>query len=1313
MTRAVQLLQYFSSYKLVYKTESNATHSCLIGKKSGPNSLRKRRLDSGTFLSRREVVPDPLQRRCNSTVSTARKHKLIKGEDVSIEEKYVRKTPLEHILLRPGMYVGPNERLPPQSQWVLQPPPDPPSREIMDDPSLVLSSPTDSSTTLLSVVQEDVAIVPALIKVFDEILVNASDNRLRHPETSTRIDVLIHPGSKEDDPFIRIYNDGRGIPVEIHPTENMYVPELLFGHLLTGSNFDDNEKRVTGGRHGYGAKLSNIFSKFFTIETNDQERQLHYCQSWANNMTERFDPVIRSANGVDYTCVSFIPDLARLSNDTASQSISQEDYAVMCRRVVDVAGCTAGQLQVTLNGVNVTMESFADYARLLRNKRPEKDALDPPVLFSQVNPRWTVGVGLSHSSSFESVSFVNGMSTHRGGTHINALVQQLIKPIQKSVAKANPELGKLVTQAMVRRNLFVACNALVENPTFDSQMKECLTSNPSSFGSSCDLDKAFLKSVVAPVEEGGPGIIECLIREAKGKEASLIDSILSGKKGGRKSISIPKLEDAHKAGSPDASRACTLILTEGDSAKALAVAGLEVVGRKTFGVFPLRGKFLNVRDASVEQLTKNTEVKALCSILGLDFEKKYETVKEREELRYGHVMLMTDQDHDGSHIKGLIINFFRHFWPGLLKPVTDDAGDEKHTWRTTFLSSFVTPLLKATRSSDKEELSFYTMADYNDWRERVGAIEAKKFRIKYYKGLGTSTPAEAKTYFASFEDHIRPFRWDSDMDGELVDMVFDKKRAGDRRNWILETYDKTNTLSVDREGGNFVGYEDFINNELVHFSQADNIRSIPSVVDGLKPSQRKILFACFKRNLKAEVKVAQLTGYCAEQTAYHHGEASLQSTSEYFAGKMFQSRTTSLLLFAVIGMAQDFVGSNNINLLVPSGQFGTRLEGGSDAASPRYIFTRLSRIVRHLFPEADDVLLDYREDEGQSIEPEFFCPIIPLLLVNGSQGIGTGWSTFIPPHSPQDVLDYIRAKLDVHQEAIEVSDLPAIRPYARGFQGTIEESKKGYTSFGTIEKHTDKLLQIDELPLRCWTTSYKEFLLKLREGGKISSFIENHTTSKVSFTVKVNRTQMRKHEKTGLIKAFKLSKNLATTNMNAFDAQGNMIKYETARDIANAFFPVRLDLYHDRQSLLSAEFQHEAAVLRNKARFIQSVTDSTIDLARGRVSQSELVAQLHGLGFASSQDLSNIKSDHTLYHRRSAASDGPVDGHATGREKPADMDYAYLLNMPLSSLTSERIEKLSREAKSKEEQLETLLSTSAEDMWRNDLDKLAAVLDHE
>lgn len=819
------------------------------------------------------------------------------SKEKTIEEQYSRKTPLEHILLRPGMYVGPVEKSQPQPNWIPHPIPSPPpisSSSMISLPESMLNINEIPKLKKIQMIQQSIPSHPALIKIFDEILVNAFDNRLRKGTTAsnnstTQIDVIIHPGSistKQNNinqqPFISITNNGKGIPIQIHKKENMYVPEMLFGHLLTGSNFDDtNEKKLTGGRHGYGAKLTNIFSKMFEVETVDTVRK-KYTQKWENNMKEMNDPVIIDLKGdikekdySDYTRISFIPDMEKLAKDReddsfVQQCIPMEDYSIMCRRVFDVAGCSGGKVTVTLNGHVLPIASFQDYANLYIP--PENIRR---LYFQRLNARWEVGVGLSNSTSFESMSFVNGMDTVRGGTHVNAIVQQVTKRIADKIAKDYPELEETVTQAMVRRHLCVFVNALIENPSFDSQMKEHLNTSPAAFGSRYNLSEKFMTQLLQSKDAGGPGIVEHVVRTAMGRQqANLINLAGGGKKATRRQLlNIPKLDDAHLAGS-DQSSACTLILTEGDSAKALAVAGLEVIGRERYGVFPLRGKFLNVRDASITQLTNNNEVKALCLILGLNFEKTYETSSERSELRYGHIMLMTDQDADGSHIKGLMINFFRHFWPALLRPPIDKS-DEK-----PFLSAFVTPLMKATKKGGKKDdiVAFYSMAEYNSWRATMSDSDMKHWKIKYYKGLGTSTQAEAKEYFTDFNKHHRPFKWNSEQDGELVDMVFEKSRANDRRDW-LRGYDETAVL-VDPSIEEAVSFEDFINKEMIHFSNADNMRSLPNIVDGLKPSQRKVMYACFKRNLKNEIKVAQLTGYCAEHTAYHHGEASLHATSK-------------------------------------------------------------------------------------------------------------------------------------------------------------------------------------------------------------------------------------------------------------------------------------------------------------------------------------------------------------------------------------------------------------------------------------------------
>jgi len=1168
----------------------------------------------------------------------------------TIEETYQKKSQLEHILLRPDTYIG--------------------STEPLETQMFVYDDVQDA------IVNKTITYTPGLYKIFDEILVNAADNKQRDPNMD-KLDVVIDEANNT----ISVKNNGKGVPVHHHKEHNCYVPTLIFGQLLTGSNFDDNEEKTTGGRNGYGAKLANIFSTKFIVECLDSDRGLKFVQTFTDNMGNAGEPVVKKCTAAekkkgDYTKITFSPDLARFK----MFSLAKDTVGLLSKRAYDIAGSMANsagkKLAVTLNGKKLPIKSFQDYIKTYKD-------VNAPCAYEKVDDKWEVGV--SHSSqdgAFMQISFVNSICTSKGGTHVNFVADLISKHLTAAIEKKNKG-GTKVSNNQIKNHLCVFVNCLVSNPTFDSQTKDHLTNRKSQYKNECKLSDKFLKLAAKS------DIVENILAYAKFKQNRDLKKSSGVKK--IKLTGIVKLDDANRAGSKD-SQKCTLILTEGDSAKSLAMSGLSVIGRDFYGVYPLKGKPLNVRDATHAAVMKNEEIKNVVDILGL----KYDTVYNEENiktLRYGHLMIMADQDHDGSHIKGLIINFIHNFWPSLL----DVTG---------FLQQFITPIVKVTKGKKSE--TFFTLPQYDNWREETGN-NAKGWKIKYYKGLGTSTAADAKEYFSNLDLHEIEFErltldvkeeevgGDSDVivhqdqpipdrttsyGAGLIDMVFSKKRANDRKDW-LQTLKKDTFLDYASAQGEGVKYSQFINQEYILFSKADCERSIPHIMDGFKPSQRKVLFSCFKRKLKDEIKVAQFAGYIGEHSAYHHGEASLHTT--------------------IINMAQSYVGSNNVNLLTPSGQFGTRRMGGKDAASPRYIFTMLEKVTRTIFHPDDDELLNYLSDDGVSIEPDFYMPVIPMVLVNGSDGIGTGWSSKIPNYNPRQIISNIR-------NMINGEPLEEMHPYYSGFKGEITpDTQDGkYSCEGIIERKDENTLLISELPIRSWTQDCKNFLEKMlvssdkSADAEIKDFTENHTDTTVSFTItatKENIDAWEKLPKGGLYAKFKLLSSISTTNMNLYNVDKKIFKHAKPEGILEEFFEKRMVFYVKRKQMLVKNLRKEQNMLSNKARFVEEVCSG--DLIVNNRKRIKLLEDLQSRGY----DL----FDKT----KTNDSNNDSDDENEDSSSTADLSrgYEYLLGMKLWNLTFEKVEELRKKFAEKTAELEELESLEPSQIWFTDLDAIELALD--
>jgi len=512
----------------------------------------------------------------------------------------------------------------------------------------------------------------------------------------------------------------------------------------------------------------------------------------------------------------------------------------------------------------------------------------------------------------------------------------------------------------------------------------------------------------------------------------------------------------------------------------------------------------------------------------------------------------------------------------------------------------------------------------------------------------------------------------------LIDMAFSKKRANERKQW-LNSIDKDTYLNYSEAQKHGVNYSDFVNRELALYSQYDNIRSIPHIMDGLKPSQRKILFSCFKKKIKNEIKVAQLAGYIGEHSAYHHGEASL-------AG-------------AIIGMAQSYVGSNNVNLLYPSGQFGTRRMGGKDHASARYIFTRLEKITRAIFHPDDDALLNYLNDDGISIEPEYYMPVIPLVLVNGSDGIGTGWSSTVLNHDPREVIENLKKMINDEEPEM-------IHPCYYGFKGDITISTEGkYIVTGKIERTDNNTLVISELPIGKWTQDYKSFLEDMMKTGtdktgEITDFKEHHTDTTVAFTITAPKEAIDTFEKgkDGLVGKFKLAVSLSSTN----NVDGKIHKYQTTLDILRSFFSHRLEFYVKRKDMLLDKMRKELKVLKNKSRFIEEVCEG--DLVVSNRKRAELLSELRERGYDLCPKDDKMKSE-----------EDDDEEDETMEESSSDSElakgYEYLLGLKLWTLTFERAEDIRRQKADKEAEVAALEATTPESIWLSDLDELDEALE--
>jgi len=1024
----------------------------------------------------------------------------------------------------------------------------------------------------MKILEKEITLPQAVENIFVEISSNAGDNVARAIKNNRDPgEVFIEMTKKR----ITVRNGGAPIPIEINTKENMWAPEMIFGTLLTSSNYDKTKVRTECGRNGYGAKLTNIFSNFFQVTVGDPFNQKHYKQIWRDNMSIKEDPVITnfSPKSKAFVEVTYEMDFERFGYT----EFPDEAFELFARHAADMS--FTQKVPVTFNGHRFNIRKAEEYAKL--------SVVDGQINNHIVYYEWYPGTetfnkrGVNYARDKKAVpkteicvvdtpdkgmivSFVNGKWTHNNGVHADAAFKAISHDLLELVNNTGKK-GKKKKRSQklyvsdVKKHVTIIVNCWIEDPKFDSQYKAELKAPSPSF----KIDEKILKPILK---------WELMARlyaelDAKNFRAA---SKSDGKK--RRHINVTKLEDANKAGTVE-SKNCTLWVTEGDSAMAFAVKALGNIprGRDYIGLFPLKGKPLNVMNASQDQIYGNDEINTLKEVLGIKERVNYLDDENFNELRYGHFMILADSDDDGKHILGLILNLFHCKYPSLLA--------------RNYVMYLRTKIVEIKKG--KRKIKFYTQHEYDLWKEQNP--DYKTWKHSYFKGLGSSEDEDIAEEFkapkivTSVYDNLAPY---------TLQLAFDSRLSDKRKDWLANWVPdySVEQLSVQP-------ISSFINHEFIQFSITDLSRSIPRFMDGLKTSQRKILWgAMIKWGAKIgkqdsnKMKVSRFASQISDVCAYKYGEKSLEG--------------------AIVSMAQDFIGSNNLPYLCRHGQMGTRSRSGKDAASSRYIYTKPEWWVPLVFRKEDKPLLNIVIDEGEEIEPVTFYPIIPMQLINGALGIGTGHSTFIPNYNPLDICYWLEAK-------ILGCTLPEIKPWYREFDGEIEIKVKKPTpktesedeDFTETEEDSDdpdnvltdrftkrsmrttgcfeitgnvrKKVIVKEIPVGRSIFKYKTFLDKLREEKKITRYDNHSTHDKPHFEIY--------GMKTATLRTLKLIKSYGLSNMVMLDNYNRPVKYKDESEILETFYHLRLECYRKRKEYIINNIGEKIKILNEKIRFILAV----------------------------------------------------------------------------------------------------------------------------
>lgn len=931
---------------------------------------------------------------------------------------------------------------------------------------------------------------------------------------------------------VTMTNSGLCIPIE-NNNEGVLVPMMIFSELLSGSNLGDN--LTGGGAHGIGCKAIGALSTDFSVRIDNPIQRKSFRCTWKKNYSEVDGPHVSRYTGKEPRVrISYVIDHRRFGYTELRFAYSESDLA-MFKWIAASLSFTAG-VPVYFNGERLDY-TLRGYAALYTAADVDSFTIETDTVSCIVLD--TPGAG-------KQVGFCNHIINFQGGTHVKAPLQLVKDYINKARAKkakkAGDEDGKTgkgkkakvdkddekeknigLAEIKPHVTVIISVSVLDVKPEFGGgQMKTSLTFP--------EITLECSSKTMARVSGWG------LMRQLDMKTFAKFGVADASSKRGRH-LRIKTGEDATLAGTKD-SHLCELHCVEGDSAEGYDSELLNFIpgGRRTVGTFVMRGKLLNVLKASDKQIQKNRELNELSMRLGLKMGADYHDEKVRKSgLRYGKLVMMADADEDGNHIRGLMLAFFHRFYPSLL-----EVG---------FVVDYMTPYLRATAGRTVHR--FFYEKQYEDWR---ATVDESKWTIRYFKGLGASETPDIKQDYDNKKEVMMVYDEAAAAKIELV-MGKGQDATDDRKKWVLGR-----DPNYDIKIGKSLPITEFMDYFVRNYSYSTLGRNMKRLSDGLTEVACIIIrgtFHFFGRQCKSakSPKVTDFAGLVGNLYHYHHGDSIQKS---------------------VITLAQAFVGSNNLPLLIGKGRFGSMQKGGKHASQPRYLEVKPSPLLPLIFRAEDDPLLVPREVEGEKVEPEHFLPIIPLALVNGASCVCTGWSSHIPNYDPLQIIDAFLSRLNKRR----FQDLV---PWYRGYKGKITMRGNEMICKGIVKFTSPDDYILTCLPIGVWNNRYRKDLMEKVINKEIEDYESRCTATDTWFSVKgVAGTEPLTAQSVGAETTERLS------NLVLLGPNGLPMEWYTVAAIMEDFYRFRLPFYTKRKEAIVARLKRELEGLRERKKYIQA-----------------------------------------------------------------------------------------------------------------------------